>query len=253
MKVCWRASSASSRDAEHVPAEREQAAVMAVEDDLEGALVAARGPGPTSASSERRSSREARDAGAAARGRERPCRGLSTRRRRQPDTGTSFQRAQRGAGWRLASGYACRPHAAATRCAFFRHEGCRLAYTIYGDGPRTSCWSTGCCCRRRCTARSPGRWPSAATAWSRSTCSATARSDRPRGHGALLDALLRRAGDRAARPPRARRGGARRDLAGRQRDARGRGRARPSACAAWSSRCPCSTTRCWAARSPSRR
>ena len=27
----------------------------------------------------------------------------------------------------------------------------------------------------------------------------------------------------------------------------------PSACAAWSSRCRCSTTRCWAARSPSRR
>ena len=45
----------------------------------------------------------------------------------------------------------------------------------------------------------------------------------PAGHDALLDALLRAADDRAARPPRGRRGGAGRDLAGRQRDARGRG------------------------------
>jgi lipopolysaccharide/colanic/teichoic acid biosynthesis glycosyltransferase len=37
-----------------------------------------------------------------------------------------------------------------------------------------SCSSTGCCSHRRCTARWRGRWPSAATASSRSTSSGTA-------------------------------------------------------------------------------
>ena len=63
-----------------------------------------------------------------------------------------------------------------------------------------------------------------------------ARSARPRAlgsperHDALLDAGLRAADDRPARPPRGGRRGAGRDLAGGQRDARGRGaraRARP--------------------------
>ena len=63
---------------------------------------------------------------------------------------------------------------------FFRHEGSRLAYTIYGEGPRTTVLVHGLLLSQkmhRPLARALAR---AATASSRSTCSATARSDRPR-------------------------------------------------------------------------
>ena len=106
---------------------------------------------------------------------------------------------------------------------FFRHEGSRLAYTIYGDGPRTFVLVHGAAAlaedappagARPGRARQPGG--DARPARSRAV-------GPPAGHDALLDAVLRAADDRPARPSRGRRGGAGRHLAGRERDARGRG------------------------------
>ena len=73
---------------------------------------------------------------------------------------------------------------------FFRHDGHRLAYTISGTGPRVASCSPGCCSRSGCTPRWPARSPSATTASSRSTCSATAARP-PEGHVALLHDHLR--------------------------------------------------------------
>ena len=47
----------------------------------------------------------------------------------------------------------------------FRHAGRRLAYSSYGEGPRVVVLLHGLLFSRTCTTRSPGRWPSAATAW----------------------------------------------------------------------------------------
>ena len=96
-----------------------------------------------------------------------------------------------------------------------------------------SCSSTGCCSRSGCTSRSPRRWPSAATASSRSTCSATARSDRPRdmwrysmtAFGEQVIALLDHLDDR--------RGRRRRHVAGRQHRRSRSPSLAPERCAAW--------------------
>ena len=135
---------------------------------------------------------------------------------------------------------------------FFRHEGSRLAYTIYGDGPRTLVLVHGLLLSQKM------HRPLARALAERGNRVVTldllghGRSDRTQDMTrysmpffgeqmiALLDHLeLDEAvlggtslGANATLEPRC---------------------TRRSASAPWWSRCPCSTTRCWAARSRSRR
>ena len=110
---------------------------------------------------------------------------------------------------------------------FFRHEGNRLAYTIYGDGPADVVLLHGLLLSQQMHV------PLAQALAERGNRVVTldllghGRSDRPRDMWRYSMPLLRRAGHRAAGPPRDRRGGRRRHLAGRQHDARGRGALAP--------------------------
>ena len=120
--------------AEHVPAEGEQAAVVAVEDELEGALVAGAHAGHEGVVGP--PARERADAAAAGRGRERV---QCCESEESVDIGPSTFLPTRasGAGWQLAEIVRARRLSCETSMPFFRHEGRRLAYTIYGEGPRT--------------------------------------------------------------------------------------------------------------------
>ena len=131
--------------------------------------------------------------------------------------------------------------------AFFRTRiRCRHPRPATSDTPATgsptpsaaaastsSCCCTACCCSKRmhrALARELER-PRMRVVVARP---ARARRVRQAGrHDAALDAALRRAGDRAARPPGRRRGGLPRHVARRQHDARGGRRSRRSASAAW--------------------
>ena len=224
MKVCCRASSASSSLAEHAPAEGEQAAVIAVEDELEGPLVAGAHAGHEGVVGP-----PARQAQTRARRRERRAR-VRWWRAKRPRTRAlhilSNARIRRGleaGGDRSARRLSCE-----TPMPFFRHEGSRLAYTIYGDGPRTFVLVHGLLLSQKM------HRPLARALAERGNRVVTldllghGRSDRPQDMTrysmpffgeqmiALLDHLERRRG----RPGR--------DVAGRQRDARGGG-ARPRA------------------------
>ena len=118
---------------EHAPAEGEQAAVIAVEDQLEGTLVAGADTGHEGVVGA--PAREAPARVAAARGRAR-VRWWGAKRpwtRSQHILSNARIRCGLEAGGAVVPGrLSC-----ATAMPFFRHEGSRLAYTIYGDGPRT--------------------------------------------------------------------------------------------------------------------
>ena len=116
---------------------------------------------------------------------------------------------------------------------YFKHDGHRLAYTVYGEGPRTVVLLHGLLLSQT-HARAAGRasWPSAATASSRSTSSATARSDRPRDMRAYSMAAVRRADRRrCSTTSRSTRPWSAGTSLGANVDARGVAARRPSGCA----------------------
>jgi pimeloyl-ACP methyl ester carboxylesterase len=135
---------------------------------------------------------------------------------------------------------------------FFGHEGSRLAYTVYGEGPRTCVVVHGLLLSQKM------HRPLARALAQRGNRVVTldllghGRSDRPRDmtrysmpfFGQQMIALLDHLEvDDAV-------------LGGTSLGANATLEAAvhaPDRVRAWSSRCPCSTTRCWAARSPSRR
>ena len=137
--------------------------------------------------------------------------------------------------------------------AFFEHEGQRIAYTVYGDGPRVTVLLPGLLLSQRM------QEPLAEALAERGERVIVmdplghGRSDRPRDMWRYSMTTFGAPGGRAARPAGDRAGGDRRHVARRERHARGRLRRAASACAGWCWRCRCSTTRCSAARSRSRR
>ena len=129
MKVCWSASSASSSLAEHVPAEGQQAAVIAVEDHLEGTLVAGADAGHEGVvGAPARERRRGRGRRGAVR--------VQWWRTKRPWTRSQhiLSNARIRCGLVAGESRSARRLSCATAMPFFRHEGSRLAYTIYGDG-----------------------------------------------------------------------------------------------------------------------
>ena len=136
---------------------------------------------------------------------------------------------------------------------FFLYDGHKLAYTVHGEGPRTTILMPGLLLSQKM--QTPLATDLAAHGNRVVTLDFLGHgaSDRPAGDVALLDRRVRAPGARPARPSRARAGGRRRNLARSQRHARARRDGARARCAGWSSRCPCSTTRSPPARPRSRR
>ena len=111
---------------------------------------------------------------------------------------------------------------AMTAMRSFSLDGQRLAYTVHGSGPRLTILLHGLLFSQRMH-ETLARGARRARAPRRHARPARPRRVRPPAREvALLDAGLRRAGRRAARPPRRARGGRDGHVAGRQRGARGR-------------------------------
>ena len=128
-----------------------------------------------------------------------------------------------GAGWKLAESLCPADYPAQPRCPSSATKAAAWPTRSTETVRARSCWSTGCCSRRRCTVR----WPRALAERGNRVVTLDllghGRSDRPQDMTRYSMPFFGRADDRAARPPRGRRGGAGRDLAGRQRDPRGGG------------------------------
>ena len=115
-----------------MPAERQQAAVIAIEDQLEGALVARAHPGhegvvgaPAGDAGQQARARMSAQAGGCGEG------GVCGQ-----GPGTSCATRAKGAGWQLAESF-CPPTILRNAMPFFSFEGSRLSYTVYGEGSRT--------------------------------------------------------------------------------------------------------------------
>ena len=128
------------------------------------------------------------------------------------------------------------------RIGQFFLDGDRLEYTEYGAGDRWVVLMHGQLMPRRM--HQPLARAIAAEGFHVVTVDLLGhgRSDRPTDPQGVLHDRVRRAGGRAARPPRRRPGGRRRHLAGRQRRRSRSPSRRPSGCAGCWSRCRCSTT-----------
>ena len=127
-------------------------------------------------------------------------------------------------------------HDAKTRLAAmpgFEVDGQRLAYTVYGEGPRVTVLLHGLLFNQRMHEALARALAARGNRVVTLDLLGHGDSDRPADKWRYSMPAFGRQVDRAARPPRRARGGRGRDLAGRERGARGRRGRRRSACAGW--------------------